>query len=74
VITDHVMPGMNGSHFVRELRKARPHLPVFVVSGLEEAEGEYAGLNAHFLLKPLPPDLLLSSLRNLLEATAGNAA
>jgi CheY-like chemotaxis protein len=74
VITDHVMPGMNGSHFVRELRKARPHLPVFVVSGLQEAEGEYAGLNAHFLLKPLPPDLLLSSLRNLLEAAAGNAA
>ena len=74
VITDHVMPGMNGSKFVRELRKARPHLPVFVVSGLEEAESEYAGLNAHFLLKPLPPDLLLSSLRNLLEATAGTAA
>jgi len=74
VITDHVMPGMNGSHFVRELRKARPHLPIFVVSGLEEAEGEYAGLNAHFLLKPLPPDQLLSSLRNLLEAVEGDAA
>ena len=74
VITDHVMPGMNGSKFVRELRKARPHLPGFVVSGLEEAEDEYAGLNAHFLLKPLPPDLLLSSLRNLLEAAEGDAA
>jgi CheY-like chemotaxis protein len=74
VITDHVMPGMIGSKFVRELRKARPHLPVFVVSGLEEAEDEYAGLNAHFLLKPLPPDLLLSSLRNLLEAAEGDAA
>jgi CheY-like chemotaxis protein len=74
VITDHIMPGMNGSKFVRELRKARPHLPVFVISGLEEAEGEYAGLNTHFLLKPLAPDLLLSNLRNLLEATEGNAA
>jgi hypothetical protein len=31
-------------------------------------------LNAHFLLKPLPPDLLLSSLRNLLEAAEGDAA
>lgn len=74
VITDHVMPGMNGSRFVRELRKARPHLPVFVISGLEEAEDEYAGLDAHFLLKPLPPDLLLSSLRDLLDAVAGDAA
>ena len=24
VITDHLMPGMNGSEFVRELRKTRP--------------------------------------------------
>ena len=28
VITDHLMPGMNGAEFVRELRKTRPKLPV----------------------------------------------
>ena len=38
VITDHVMPGMNGADFVRELRKTHPTLPVMVISGLEEAE------------------------------------
>ena len=50
---------MNGSEFVRELRKTHPDLPVMVISGLEEAESEYAGLNVRFLLKPLLPDLLL---------------
>jgi CheY-like chemotaxis protein len=66
VITDHLMPGMNGAEFVRELRKTNPDLPVMVISGLEEAEGEYAGLDARFLLKPLSPELLLSNLRELL--------
>jgi DNA-binding response OmpR family regulator len=67
IITDHLMPGMSGSEFVRELRKTHPHLPVMVISGLEEAEAEYAGLDARFLLKPLSPDLLLSSLREMMD-------
>ena len=67
VITDHVMPGMNGAEFVRELRKTHPELPVMVISGMEDAEAEYAGMNVRFLLKPLMPDLLLSNLRELLE-------
>src|SRR5438874_989140 len=67
VITDHIMPGMNGAEFVRELRKLRPSLPVIVISGLEEAESEYEGLEVRFLVKPLPPDQLLANLRSVLQ-------
>jgi CheY-like chemotaxis protein len=74
VITDHTMPGMNGAQFVRELRKTRPNLPVMVISGLEEAEYEYVGMNVQFLLKPLPPDLLLANLRNLVAQVHEGAA
>jgi CheY-like chemotaxis protein len=66
VITDHVMPGMSGAEFVRELRKTHSELPVMVISGLEDAEAEYAGMDVRFLLKPLLPDLLLSNLSELL--------
>lgn len=66
VITDHVMPGMNGAEFVRELRRTHRELPVMVISGMEDAEFEYAGMNVRFLVKPLLPDLLLSNLRELL--------
>lgn len=66
IITDHIMPAMNGSEFVRNLRKIHPALPVLVVSGLDEAEAEYEGLNVLFRLKPLPPDNLLTSVQNLL--------
>ncbi len=74
VITDHIMPGMNGAQFVQELRKTQPYLPVMVISGLEEAESEYAGLNVRFLVKPLSPDLLLSNLRVMLEHEQEGAA
>jgi CheY-like chemotaxis protein len=66
VITDHLMPGMTGSEFVRELRKTHAELPVLVISGLEEAEEMYRGLNVHFRLKPVVPDHLLHCVQQLL--------
>ena len=66
VITDHLMPGMNGSAFVRELRASKPDLPVMVISGLEEAEDEYRGLEVTFRMKPLLPDNLLANVHTLL--------
>ena len=74
VITDHLMPGMSGSEFVRALRKFRPELPVIVVSGLEDAEPEYTGLDVRFLLKPLPPDILLANLQTMLSPVQEGAA
>ena len=69
VITDHLMPGMTGSEFVRELRRTHGTLPVLVISGLEEAEEEYAELNVLFHLKPLMPDRLLASVHHLVSST-----
>ena len=65
VITDHLMPGMSGAAFVRALRKTHPTMPVLVISGLEEAEQEYAGLNVTFRLKPLLPEHLLDTVERL---------
>ena len=66
VITDHLMPGMTGAEFVAELRKIKPEMPVLVISGLEEAEDQYAGLNVLFRMKPLLPDHLLASVHRLI--------
>jgi CheY-like chemotaxis protein len=74
VVTDHVMPGMNGAEFVRELRKIHTDLPVMVLSGLDDAELEYAGLNVRFLRKPLSPELMLSNLRQMLLVVHEGAA
>jgi CheY-like chemotaxis protein len=69
VITDHIMPGMNGAAFVGKVREFAPDVPVLVISGMEEAEPEYEGLNVHFRLKPLLPDNLLASVHRLVHHT-----
>jgi DNA-binding NtrC family response regulator len=75
VITDHLMPGMSGAGFVRALRKTHPRLPVLVISGLEEAEEEYAGLDVTFRMKPLLPDSLLETVgRLVVEGTTNSTS
>lgn len=74
VITDHLMPGMNGPQFVAELRKREPHLPVLVVSGMAEADEEYRNLDVLFRVKPFPPDELLALVRSLLSEPMSRTA
>lgn len=66
VITDHLMPEMNGPQLVRHLRERSSDLPIVVLSGLAEAEAEYEGMDVVFRTKPIPPDELISLTRNLL--------
>jgi len=74
VITDHLMPAMNGPEFVAELRDRFPRLPVLVLSGLAEAEDEYGDLDVTFRMKPLPPDELLRLVRALLAEPIARTA
>ena len=67
VLTDHLMPGMDGPQFVKTLRGQMPRLPVLVLSGLPDAEPDYEHLDVVFRMKPLPPDQLIQLVRNLLD-------
>ena len=66
IVTDHVMPGRSGAEFVRQLREARPEVPVIVISGLPEAQSEYDGLNITFRQKPVPPEELIELVKRVL--------
>jgi DNA-binding NtrC family response regulator len=67
VITDHFMPDMDGVDFVRELRTFNPDVPVIVISGLADAEPEYANLDVIFRTKPCDPEELISLVRKALD-------
>lgn len=67
VVTDHIMPGMNGPEFVVRLRARLPEVPVIVLSGLPDAESEYEGSGVLFRLKPIAPDHLIALAESLLE-------
>jgi DNA-binding NtrC family response regulator len=66
MITDHLMPGMNGPDLVKHLRTILPSLPVLVLSGLADAESEYEGLQVSFQLKPFPPEEMIRMVNLLL--------
>ena len=51
------------------VRSFEPNIPVLVISGLAEAEQEYADLNVVFRLKPLLPDNLLGVVQRLTSAS-----
>jgi DNA-binding response OmpR family regulator len=74
VITDHLMPGMNGLQFVTELRRHFPTLPVLVLSGLPDGEAAYEGLNVRYRLKPLAPEELIQLAQSIPGSALGRTA
>lgn len=70
VITDHLMPDMDGVEFVRQLRTFDPEVPVIVISGLPDADSEYTGLNVIFRVKPCDPEDLIALARSALQYKA----
>ncbi|PYJ55604.1 MAG: hybrid sensor histidine kinase/response regulator [Verrucomicrobia bacterium] len=68
VVTDMVMPVMDGAALVQELRRIQPQVKVVCVSGLG-SKAKAAQLNPHaFLAKPYSTDKLLTTLREVIAA------
>ncbi|MFC4729701.1 PAS domain-containing protein [Coralloluteibacterium thermophilus] len=65
LVTDHLMPGMNGTDLARRLRSARPELAVLIVSGYAESEGIAADLPR--LAKPFRASDLAECLARLTQ-------
>jgi DNA-binding NtrC family response regulator len=81
VITDFVMPRMNGLELAREVMRLRPDLPVILFTGcgkgITARKAREAGL-ADYLIKPLRIGEIRRAIRRALDAkqpgeTAGSA-
>lgn len=73
VLTDMLMPFMDGPTLVRALRKLQPNMKVIACSGLgqESKEKELAPLGVKaFLAKPFTTEKLLQTLHDVLAAPA----
>ncbi len=73
IVTDHMLPGESGAAFVCQLRELEGHVPVLAISGLPEAQDEYERLNVRFLPKPVPPEELIRSVRELAGASSSHS-
>jgi PAS domain S-box-containing protein len=70
VILDAIMPKKNGRDACQEMRRVRPDLKVVFVSGYASdffAESNEFDVNSVFIQKPVSPDELLATVRELLD-------
>ncbi len=77
VLTDVVMPQMSGFELGRQLSERAPELKILYMSGYRDNAIGAPGAPARaFLHKPFTPDVLLSKVREVLdaEAAAGGSA
>ena len=73
LLTDVVMPGMNGRELAEHLAVIKPNLRVLFMSGYLDDISVNSGMDPHrttFLQKPFTPDLLLRTVRALLDSSA----
>jgi len=77
VITDIVMPRMNGPELVQRLASLRPGVRVLFISGFADHALVHQGLRGPgtaFLQKPFTPDVLARNVRAVLEQPRRQAA
>ena len=73
VVTDVVMPGMDGRELGRRLTQRWPRLPILYISAYDVNDIFRRGSprsSAPFLQKPFPPEILVTSVRQLLGSTS----
>jgi PAS domain S-box-containing protein len=75
MLTDVVMPKMNGRQLAESLAPLRPGMKVIYMSGYNDDIVLNAGLAPHiaFLQKPFPPDLLVEKVRRVLDDNSNGA-
>ncbi len=71
VITDFLMPILNGIEFVKQLRSLQPQIPIIFITGYLSAISDKKIIDevAEILAKPFEPHVLRSSVHRLLDAT-----
>ena len=77
LLTDVVMPMMDGRQLAARLRGEHPRLPVIFMSGYHEDDvlsDLVASADVAYLEKPIRRDVLVRKLREVLDAAAGAAA
>ena len=72
VLTDIVMPVMNGLELAERIREMRPDMKILLMSGYSDKALEIEGrLNFAFIRKPFLPTDLVRRISGMLGRTAG---
>lgn len=70
VLLDVMLPGMNGFEICRQLRAAKKHMPILMLTAKDQSRDIVEGLNSgadDYLAKPFPFEVLLARINALLR-------
>ena len=73
VLTDIRMPDIGGMRVLRDVKRAKPALPVVIITGYATVRSAVQAMKlgaADYLEKPFTPEQLLKAVRSALEAAA----
>jgi CheY-like chemotaxis protein len=69
LITNVVMPRMQGHELAQKIKQVRPNIRILIVSGMQEAEFPREAIHhSDSLLKPFVPEVLVSKVQELLQS------
>ncbi len=70
VVSDIILPGINGVELCREIKKIKPHLPVIMLTALGTTDDKVEGLDAgsdDYLVKPFEIKEFIARINSLLR-------
>lgn len=68
VLTDFIMPGMNGLDFAEKVAKNQPKIPIVVYTGADIEDFKSVFSNVHSVLrKPAHPETLIEALKKAIS-------
>jgi DNA-binding NtrC family response regulator len=73
VLTDIRMPDIGGMRVLRDIKRAKPSLPVVMITGYASIESSVQAMKlgaADYIEKPFTPDQLLKAVASALDAAA----
>lgn len=76
VITDIILPKMDGIDLCKEIKQSQPHLPIIMLTALGTTDDKVEGFDAgadDYLVKPFEMRELLARIRALLKRSSNSA-
>jgi len=74
VVLDYLMPGMNGEQVAAAMRQLKPTVPILLLSGCLSLPDDVFKLVDAFLPKGGSPEMLIETVRQLVEGAPAVAA